>query len=1133
MKKIFQALLGLLLTLGLAPPGDAQKPTLVVQVGHTSSVTSVVFSPDDSLIASGSEDQTIKLWDTKTGTELLSLRGHIFNVNSVAFSPDGKILASGSGILKGEIKLWSTETGRELQFLQGHDGTVESLAFRPDGRVLASCSRDHTIIFWDVQSGQMLNTLRGHEDSVMSLAFSPDGRVLVSGSWDKTVRMWDGESGKEIRTLAKQSGEVWAVAFNPNGQTFASAGAGIQFWETATGKPLNSLPSHALAVGAIAYAPNGKLLASGAWDNKIRLWDLDTGKELDPIHDEAGINSLAFSHDGKMLVSGTVGNAVKIWDPVTRQSLKVLNGHSSYVDAVTFTSDNKSLATGNWDKTIRVWDLSSDKELHTLTAQEAVQSVVFNPKSRTLVSGGWEKSINIWDLNSWKELRLHSGASNRINSLAFHPNGKVFASGGWDYSLKLWSDDGRELRTLTSRPGLTLVDAILSVAFSPQGDILASGSDDKTIRLWNVRQALAGNTVTPRTLTPHGAEVNSVAFSPSGRILASGSGDQTIRLWNVRTGKILRVLTGHSRPVMSVAFNRNGTVLASAGADDTVRLWNVDKGREILTLKGHQGPVQTVSFSRDGKVLASGSMDATVKLWEMPSGKELATLIALDQNDWLVVTPDGLFDGTPAAWNKILWRFSPSLREVNPVESFYSDFYYPGLLTELFNGQRPRAKQSIAQKDRRNPLVELAIGGENISADEKIANRTVSVKIKIEEARGGGREQGSGVRDVRLFRNGLLVRRWNGDIELSNEGRATLEVNVPIIAGDNNFVAYAFNRDDVKSLDATRTVRGGENLARKGTAYILAIGINKYSNRNFNLKYAEADALDVTRELIEQQSDLPYFARIEPLPLLNEEATKDNILLALKRFAGTAPTLPAGAPQVLQKIRPTEPEDLLVIYFAGHGFARQQQFYFMSHNVGYNGPRAKAQVLANLPTIIRHSISDQDLEQALRDVDAANILLVLDTCDSGQVLESQEQRRGPMNSKGLAQLAYEKGMYILTASQSYQAALGAGRLGHGYLTYALIVEGLNEGKADTLPQDGQIMLREWFVYAAERVPQLLPAQPRDSKRLYKKRSERRELVHDRASTGSRQEVQQPRVFYRRETEPNPLLIARPDKNGQK
>ncbi|HEV8587364.1 MAG TPA: caspase family protein, partial [Pyrinomonadaceae bacterium] len=218
-----------------------------------------------------------------------------------------------------------------------------------------------------------------------------------------------------------------------------------------------------------------------------------------------------------------------------------------------------------------------------------------------------------------------------------------------------------------------------------------------------------------------------------------------------------------------------------------------------------------------------------------------------------------------------------------------------------------------------------------------------------------------------------------------------------------------------------------------------------------------------------------------------------------------------------------QPEDALVIFFAGHGTAQQNRFYLIPHDLGYAGSRTQLDN-AGLQTILSHSISDEELERAVEGIDAGQMLLVIDACNSGQALEAEEKRRGPMNSKGLAQLAYEKGMYILTAAQSYQAAQEAARLGHGFLTYALVEEGLKTNAADKEPKDGQVLLREWLDYATERVPQMqedeLTKQLRQGRQLDR-------IKFAETDSGTDRSVQRPRVFYRRETEPQPLVVARP------
>jgi uncharacterized caspase-like protein len=390
------------------------------------------------------------------------------------------------------------------------------------------------------------------------------------------------------------------------------------------------------------------------------------------------------------------------------------------------------------------------------------------------------------------------------------------------------------------------------------------------------------------------------------------------------------------------------------------------------------------------------------------------------------------------------------------------------------------------------------------------------------------RPTGSGARDVRLFRNGSLVKVWRGDV-LKGQKQVTLEASVPVIAGVNRFTAYAFNKDNIKSSDAELVVTGAESLRRKGTAYVLAIGINQYANQDYNLNYAVADARVFAEELARQQAKLAEYAKVEVISFLDQDATKSNLLAALKRLAGEG--LPASASTKassqlasLAKLAPAQPEDAVFVYYAGHGTASGPRFYLIPHDLGYTGSRTEIDE-AGLKAILDHSISDRDLEQAFEKIDAGRLLLVIDACNSGQALEAEEKRRGPMNSKGLAQLAYEKGMYVLTAAQGYQAALEAAQLGHGYLTYALVEEGLKTPSADSSPKDGNVVVREWLDYATLRVPQMQEQGMQDARKLGRNLAivEGEEKIDDVAQRS----LQRPRVFYRREPEAQPLVVAKP------
>jgi len=591
--------------------------------GHSGEVTSVAFSSDHKLLASGSGDGSIILWDVATRQRLgAPLTGHSMWVNSVTFSPDGKMLASGS--FDRSIILWDVATHQRLGSpLTGHSSQVNNVAFSPDGKTLTSGSGDGGIIFWDVATHQRLGVpLTGHSDGVNSVTFSSDGKTLASGGWDGNIILWDVATHQRLgEPLTGHSRGVTSVAFSPDGRMLASGSSDncILLWDVAThqrqGGPLTS---HSDVVTSVAFSPDGKTLASGSGDNRIILWDVATHQRLgDPFTGHSGaVVSVAFSSDGKTLASGSFDRSVILWDMATRQRLgEPLSGHSDGVNSVAFSPDGKTLASGSWDRSIFLWDVATHQRLDEILTglSDGVKSVAFGLGGKMLASGSSDGSIIMWDVATRQRLGGPlRGHSSQVNSVAFSPDGKTLASGGWDRSIILW-DVATHQRLAGSFTGLS--DGVNSVVFSPDGRILVSGNSDGSIILWGVaiRQRLGD------PLTGHSGAVNSVAFSLDGKTLASGSSDGNIILWDVATRQRLgEPLTGHSGAVAGVALSPDGKTLASGSSDNRVILWDVTTRQRLgEAFTGHSSAVTSVAFSLDGKTLASGSLDRSIILWDV------------------------------------------------------------------------------------------------------------------------------------------------------------------------------------------------------------------------------------------------------------------------------------------------------------------------------------------------------------------------------------------------------------------------------------------------------------------------------------------------------------------------------------
>jgi WD40 repeat protein len=554
-----------------------QSPSLIALLhGHTNTVFSVAFSPDDAILASASADGSIRLWDVITRQPLgLPLAGHTDTVFSVAFSPDGTILASASK--DQTIRLWDIKTRQPLGVpLAGHTDTVFSVAFSPDGTILVSASKDQMIRLWDVKTRQPLGpALIGHTSEVFSAVFSPEGATLASASRDRTIRLWNVKTHRPIGSpLSGHGDSVMWVTFSPDGTTLTSASGDntIRLWDVKTQQPVATLAGHTAPVFRIAFSPGGAMLASASGDKTIRLWDIHHRQFFENLSGHSGrVCSIAFSSDGAILASASRDEDIRLWDMKSRKPIRTFSTHDHSENSVAFSPRGVILASTGFDKSIRLWDVKTEQLVgQPLTGHsDWVSSIAFSPDGTLLASASLDKTVRVWDIKAWQLIGTLSGHSAPVNSVVFSPDGSTLASASWDHTIRLWDVKTRQLLDTLSGHS----DGVFSVAFSPDGRTIASASGDKTIRLWEVktRQPIG-------TLSGHADAVFSVAFNPDGAILASGSADHSVRLWDAKTWLPIGILAGHNGLVLSVAFSPDGRTLASSSHNWAILLWDVDVG---------------------------------------------------------------------------------------------------------------------------------------------------------------------------------------------------------------------------------------------------------------------------------------------------------------------------------------------------------------------------------------------------------------------------------------------------------------------------------------------------------------------------------------------------------------------------
>jgi serine/threonine protein kinase len=292
--------------------------------GHAGEVTAVAWSPNGKYIASGGNDHTIRIWDARTGADLLSLDGLSGGVPAIAWSPDSTRIASttagpsvsgGPPASENAVQVWNATTGKPVYLYHGHSGGITDIAWSPRGERIASSSTDYTVQVWDATSGKHPLIYRTHSWYVWTMAWSPDGKRIASGEPDGTIQVWDAATGHTFLTFRGHSSEVEAIAWSPDGKRIASAGDDytVRVWNSATGKLVYLYRGHTGYVRTVAWSPNGHVIASGGNDKTVQVWDSATGKTNYTYHSSSGsVTSVTWSPDSHAIAIGSEAGPVQV-----------------------------------------------------------------------------------------------------------------------------------------------------------------------------------------------------------------------------------------------------------------------------------------------------------------------------------------------------------------------------------------------------------------------------------------------------------------------------------------------------------------------------------------------------------------------------------------------------------------------------------------------------------------------------------------------------------------------------------------------------------------------------------------------------------------------------------------------------
>ncbi len=1083
-------------TPGESPPSTYSVRLLDVATGavvreiaaHAAAVTAVAFSPDGATLLTASEDKTANLWRVSDGRAVRTFAGHEAPIHAAVFSPDGKYVATGGGEIdylgaQGEpsvrdptARVWDVTTGREIRrFTQDEkDNTMYSgvgtVVFSPDGRFLLAAGQPpynwgevYSIRVWEIANGRQVRSFVGNGP----VGISPDGKYLladiVSGpaaDWEESegVELIDFRTGRVVRQVKNfiAGSEANAFAFTPDGKYFL------------------------LSLGVIV-AGGSTIIETG--ENSLRMYETESGEEVRRFAGKAeGLIGLSVSADGKLILSGAY-----LWN-VERGTQVELEGYNPaeisragpyHLPVRLMSRDGKLIALQLEAKAtsreevstfgIQVWNTETGESVQKFLGPKlgAISSWL-TPDGQHLLTEGGEACL--WSLKTGKEVWCRGIDDGHFTNLTYktRTHGHSFCDLSPDGKLTLIQEAENSLILVETQTGRLVwrmrleLNNFPGLYFSPDGRSFAVQTienNDSYISFFDVQ--------TRRVLRRVPNENGDLHRSRSGNLLDG--------VYVVKGGRHVEFDTGRVTSVKSpAAFPRGEKYFVDGDG-----LYDVASGKRLRSLKGRDALHSEVDFLKGDEFVVSGSPDGTTRIWKTATGEEACRLISFEDGTWVVVTPDGRFDTNNLDNIEGLhWVVGDSPLTPLPLEIFMRDYYEPRLLARTLSGEQLPPLPDLSQRDRAQPTV--AIDSINAGAGD-----TVRLSVSVVGAKSRPGAPAPAVHDLRLFRNGSLVGyapAGGGPLTLDAEGRATIdfEVRLPRTgrAEHVEFSAYAFNADRVKSQTVHRTFEakvGGP--AVKGRAYLLSVGVSDNENAEYRLSFAADDARAVEQTLGRQLRatgrfaevlSVPLHADVKPAPAGIREGrpTKRAIEGVLSLLAGKRERLPADLLREIpnaERIERARPEDMVIIFFAGHGETAKGVFYLYPYDLG--SERAAGGLLAR-------AVSSDELSTWMRDIDAGEMLMVIDACHSAAAVEGRDFKPGPIGSRGLGQLSYDKGMRILTATQAADVAVEDTGLKHGLLTYALVRDGLLKFSADYRPTDGRINSVEWMRYAVGRVPEI-------------------------------------------------------------
>jgi WD40 repeat protein len=1056
----------------------AQEPKLMLPIGHTNNLNTVLFSPNMKYILTTSDDKTVKIWDAFTGILLSELEGHNSAVKYAEYSTDGKRILTCSQ--DGNVKVWDGET-MELVFEFTRSGSVaydDKVIFTPDGKKIAAVGYGDIKIF-NADNGQFIREFTAHDGFVSIIQFSPDGKKIMTGTgYNEKLKIWDTQNGNFLQSIPFDSMGFKSAGFSPDGKTIVAAdfqstniwnieeeanlicklenekevvytqysqdGKKIitiskderaKIWNAANGKLFLDLTTIEKIIRLVQFSPDGENVLVCSYDT-AKIIDLETSQTVSTLAHKNWINSICFSRDGRKIATSSEDFSSKIWNAHDGKLVLDLSGHSSGVLSTVVSQDGKKLLTIDYDKNVRVIDFINGSLLFRLIGHtDFVRSASFSPDGARIVTGSDDNTVKLWNAGTGNLINTIEGHKDVVTSVRFSLDSKKIITASHDKTINIWDVSTGQLEKHIGE----FNEGVSSAELSPDGRKILFTTLDNKVGIWDIADSKQILRISENLID----DIYSARFDRWGRNIIFTSGKNPIRVFDIENKKLIHNLVGHEGSVYYAEFSPGNNFIVSASSDHTARIWDSEKGETLAVMKGHRDYLNMAVFAYNGRIITS-SGDQTTKIWT-PSGELIYSFFIADSNNYFSQIPSGFYHTTPAA-AKLLHYVTKDLKVIT-FEQLDIKYNRPDKVLEAI-GNTDTALIKSYRKAWEKRIKKLGIDttqfrdGYSVPEADFVNRDSIAYEQKTGTLRLHIRGTDSTykldrfnvwVNESPLFgQRGISIKKKN-----SNSIDTTLVIKLS--QGENRIETSITNVNGTESYRMPLYVNYTPAVKQKEMIRFIGIGIDRFADSQHNLEYSSKDIRDLTVKLKQRYKDSIIIDT-----LFNEKVTTTNVK-ALK-----------------QKLMETSVNDKVIVSYSGHGLlSKEYDYYLSTYSVNFNKPE-------------ENGLPYDELENLLDSIPARKKLMLIDACHSGEVdkeegiamqkiadslglaakgiiidqPQPQQQHVGLKNSFELMQSLFvnvgkSTGATIISAAAGNQFALERGDLKNGVFTYSLL-EAMNK-----------------------------------------------------------------------------------------